>query len=95
MVDAFATGLQLAQILLYELDGMHRRDSNTLWMRTTTLTTLSPHRTFGPRLPLRTRLADPQLLEMKDGVWRTAEIRTEFAGVAFTCGVTHALPHGS
>ncbi|MEV4144918.1 AvrD family protein [Amycolatopsis sp. NPDC049691] len=95
MVDAFATGLQLAQILLYELDGMHRRDSNTLWMRTTTLTTLSPHRTFDRGLPLHTRLAEPRLVEMQDGVWRTADIHTEFAGVAFTCGVTHALPHGS
>ena len=95
MVDAFATGLQLAQILLYELDGLHRRDSNTLWMRSTTLTSTGPHRTFRPGLPLHTRLANTRLVEMNEGVWRTADILTEFAGVAFTCGVTHALPHGS
>ena len=95
MVDAFATGLQLAQILLYELDGLHRRDSNTLWMRTTTLTADSPHRTFRPGLPLHTRLANTRLVEMNDGTWRTADIHTELSGVAFTCAVTHALPHGS
>jgi hypothetical protein len=89
MVDAFATGLQLAQILLYELDGMHRRDSNTLWMRSTTLTSDSPHRTFRPGLRLHTRLENIRLVEMNDGVWRTADIHTELGG---SSGVRVAEP---
>lgn len=95
MVDAFATGLQLAQILLYELDGMHRRDSNTLWMRSTTLSTSGPHRTFDGALPLATWLENPELVDMNGGTWRTADIHTDLGGVTFTCAVTHALPSGS
>ncbi|RLK55086.1 AvrD family protein [Actinokineospora cianjurensis] len=93
MVEAFATGLQLAQVLLYEMDGMRRSGSNTLWMRSTTLTATRPAGGTGP-LALRTTLANTGLIEMNGGVWRTADIHTDLAGIRFTCAVAHALPRG-
>ncbi|GLW93283.1 AvrD family protein [Actinokineospora globicatena] len=93
MVEAFAAGLQLAQVLLYEMDGMRRSGSNTLWMRSTTLTATRPVAGTGP-FALRTSLATTNLVEMNGGVWRTADIHTELAGVRFTCAVAHALPRG-
>ena len=41
-VDCFVTGLQLAQILLYGLDGMTRAASDTLWMRSTAIDIARP-----------------------------------------------------
>jgi len=94
MVDAFATGLQLAQVLLYELDSMRRSASNTLWMRSTTLEVAHPVRPVGGPLPLLTELRDPNLIEMGGGVWRTADVVAELGGVRFTCAVAHSLPRG-
>ncbi|MEU4445694.1 AvrD family protein [Actinosynnema sp. NPDC050801] len=92
MVDAFATGLQLAQILLYELDSMRRGDSNTLWMRSTTLDVVHPRRPMADALPLVTTLTNTDLIDMDGGRWRTADIVTDLAGITFTCAVAHALP---
>ena len=92
MVDAFATGLQLAQILLYELDAMRRADSNTLWMRSTTLEVTDPRLPAADLLPLTTTLANTALIDMDGGRWRTADIGTDLAGITFTCAVAHALP---
>ncbi|GAA4438441.1 AvrD family protein [Actinokineospora soli] len=92
MVDAFATGLQLAQILLYELDGMRRADSNTLWMRSTTLDVRDPRRPADGPLALTTGLDNSELIAMDGGRWRTADVVTDLAGTTFTCAVAHALP---
>lgn len=94
-VDAFATGLQLAQILLYELDTMSRGASNTLWMRTTTIEIAGPRRPMADALPLTTSLRRPALVDMTGGRWRTADIVTELAGITFACAVTHALPRAA
>lgn len=91
-VDAFVTGLQLAQILLYELDSMRRSDSNTLWMRSTVIEIDQPRRALSEVLPLTTSLSDVSLVDMDGGTWRTATIAIDLAGVAITCAVTHALP---
>jgi len=37
-IDLFVSALQLSQVLLYELDGVDRACSNTLWMRRTDIT---------------------------------------------------------
>ncbi|GGS37343.1 AvrD family protein [Actinokineospora fastidiosa] len=91
-VDAFATGLQLAQILLYEHDSMRRSESNTLWMRSTVLDVPRPDRPMADALPLTTTLRDPALIDMDGGRWRTAQIHCDLAGITFTCAVAHALP---
>ncbi|MEU5000854.1 AvrD family protein [Streptomyces sp. NPDC021622] len=93
MVDAFVTALQLAQIMLYDLDGMRRQDSETLWMRQTTITASRPDR---PRqgVPVTTHLADPDLLRMGGGTWRTLDVVAELAGLRVRSAVAHRLPEG-
>jgi hypothetical protein len=95
LIDCFVGSLQLAQILLYELDGIHRAVSNTLWMRQTVLEAARPQAPGpeghdGPR-QLTTTLADPTVLT-KDGTnWRTAEILGRLDGVSLRCAVAHQL----
>ncbi|GAA1890223.1 AvrD family protein [Streptantibioticus ferralitis] len=94
VIDAFVTALQLAQIMLYDLDGMRRQDSNTLWMRQTTLTASRPDRpTEGIRVT--TRLDEPGLLRMGGGVWRTLDVVAELAGLHVRSSVAHRLPEGT
>ncbi|WP_327728386.1 AvrD family protein [Streptomyces sp. NBC_00487] len=93
VIDAFVTALQLAQIMLYDLDDMRRQDSNTLWMRQTTLTASRPDRP-AEGVPVRTRLADPGLLRMRDGTWRTLDVVAELAGIQVRSAVAHQLPEG-
>lgn len=92
-VDAFVIGLQLGQLLLYALDGVPRKRSNTLWMRRTVL---EPDPLRGP-LPAvastTVRLEHSKLLQnSKSEVWRSADIVGEFHGVRMRCAVAHRLP---
>ncbi|MER5938186.1 AvrD family protein [Streptomyces sp. NPDC001928] len=94
MIDAFVTALQLAQIMLYDLDGMRRQDSNTLWMRQTTLTASRPDRPT-TAVPVTTRLDEPGLLRMGGGTWRTLDVVAELAGLQVRSAVAHQLPEGN
>lgn len=95
MVDTFVVGLQLGQVLLYELDGVSRADSNTLWMRQTTLETTTPVRPVPNQIDTDFALDNVALLTAGDGaVWRRADIVGELAGVVLRCSVAHRLPDG-
>lgn len=92
-VDIFVTALQTAQVLLYDLDDMSRADSNTLWMRRTTITA-GPHREQREQdgVTVSTRLDNCELLDKDDQLWRTADIVATAADMELTCSVTHQLP---
>uniref|UniRef100_A0AAU2JRY0 AvrD family protein n=1 Tax=Streptomyces sp. NBC_00049 TaxID=2903617 RepID=A0AAU2JRY0_9ACTN len=93
MVDAFVTALQLAQVMLYEHDGVNRKDSNTLWMRQTVMTAPEPPLPHGAEAaPVTTRLADLGLLRLGGGLWRTLDVVAEMAGIHVRSAVTHRLP---
>jgi avirulence D protein (AvrD) len=93
MIDSFVVALQLGQILLYETDGMSRADSDTLWMRHTTLTAEPPSgRQAGMWFPATTELHDSSLLHARSGTWRTATIVGDCFGVVTRCAVAHLLP---
>lgn len=93
VIDAFVTALQLAQVMLYDLDGMRRQDSNTLWMRQTTFTATRPDR-GDARLPVQVALEDAQLHTMRGQTWRTLDITGELPGLRVRSAVAHQLPEG-
>lgn len=95
MVDAFVTALQLAQVMMYDLDNVRRQDSDTLWMRQTTMTAAEPKRAWGADIPVTTELADPALLQMGADTWRTFTVLAEVAGITVRSAVTHRLPGSS
>lgn len=92
ILDAFVSALQLGQILLYELDGLDRAESNTMWMRQTTLEIGDADPVAGPER-LDVRLEDTELLTMSDGRrWRTADIVARLARLEMRCSIAHHLP---
>ncbi|MFI8418970.1 AvrD family protein [Streptomyces sp. NPDC085479] len=93
MIDAFVTALQLGQVMLYDLDDMRRQDSNTLWMRQTTLTASRPDR-GDTALPVEVELAETELHRMRGETWRTLDIVGRLPGLRVRSAVAHQLPEG-
>lgn len=97
LIDAFVVALQLGQILLYELDGLTRADSDTLWMRSTVWEASSPWRPLTPPEgglhAVTAELRDATRLTTRHGdTWRRADIAAELAGVRVVSSVAHRLP---
>jgi hypothetical protein len=97
LVDAFVVALQIGQVLLYELDGIDRADSDTLWMRSTHISATTPHRprTAGGEepLPLRVELRDAATAQLRGDLWRRADIASHLADITVICSVAHRLPN--
>ncbi|TDU04080.1 avirulence D protein (AvrD) [Streptomyces sp. 846.5] len=92
MIDLFVSALQLGQILLYELDGVDRASSNTLWMRGTTIDAVPVPADEPADGRFRTVLDNPVRLATPQGTWRSARIVATHAGMRLTCKVAHLLP---
>ncbi|HEU5160772.1 MAG TPA: AvrD family protein [Streptosporangiaceae bacterium] len=92
-IDGFVIGLQLGQLLLYELDRVPRARSNTLWMRETVIDLDLRRRPLPALAPTTAVLDQPRLLENSKGEkWRCADIVGEFQGIRLRCSVAHRLP---
>lgn len=91
-IDLFVSALQLAQVLLYDLDGLDRASSHTLWMRRTDITPVTSQDATPADRRLTIRLEESKQLPTKQGTWRTARIHAHHAGLALDCGVVHLLP---
>ncbi|MFM9445715.1 AvrD family protein [Streptomyces acidiscabies] len=92
MVDAIAVMGQLAQILMYELDGLTRGGSDTLWLRRAELATDLPLRAVDRAFPVHARVADSRLVDIDDHQWRVCDLSYGFHGITGTFSVTHRLP---
>ncbi len=94
MVDALVCSAQLAQVLLYRLDGIDRSHSDTLWMRRLTLASetarsVSVGTEFTPVVTARRT----SVVTMGGSLWRSADLElTGFGGLTATCRVAHRLP---
>lgn len=91
VIDSFVVALQLGQALLYEIDEIPRAESDTLWMRHTTIIDAAPA-VPGEQLTAAARLHDPVLAPGRDTLWRTATIDGDLEGVRTRCAVAHRLP---
>lgn len=96
MIDSFVVSLQLAQVMIYELDSVNRRDSNTLWMLNTDLRAEKAHRPYdtGPLLA-RTTIEDKHLLPLNGSTWRNVDVVGDFGEIHLRCSFAHALPEGA
>ncbi|GAA3760406.1 hypothetical protein GCM10022402_42880 [Salinactinospora qingdaonensis] len=92
MVDCFVVNLQLAQVLMYEMDGIRRSDSNTLWMLNTVLEAQHPHRSTAPPLRAHTNVTNKHLLTLRGDTWRNVDLAGTLAGVELRCSFAHQLP---
>ncbi|MEV7596085.1 AvrD family protein [Kitasatospora sp. NPDC089797] len=93
ILDVFVATIQLGQILLYEIDGVPRSESNTLWMRQTVLDIADPHRPVTDPEPLSVRLEGTELLTSRDGeTWRLVDIVGRLRHMSVRCSAAHRLP---
>lgn len=89
MVDAFVSILQMVQVLLYEMDGVPRSESNTLWMQQTTLELSADHR---PDQSADATIIDSRLIDMPDGQWRNVEFVGSVGTIRQRSLFAHRLP---
>jgi hypothetical protein len=92
MIDCFVVNLQLAQVLMYEMDAVERKNSNTLWMIRTVMQAENPHRPCQVPLAAHTAITGKHLLKLRGGTWRNTEIVGELGGVTMRCSLAHELP---
>ncbi|MEV0092292.1 AvrD family protein [Streptomyces sp. NPDC050738] len=96
LVDCFVVNLQLAQVLMYELDSLTRESSNTLWMMQTVLEAPEdPQPLAVPvsgALETATTLTAARKLPLRGGIWRTVELHSRMAGIEMRCSFAHELP---
>jgi hypothetical protein len=92
LLDCFVVNLQLVQVMMYELDSVNRKDSNTLWMLRTTLETDRPHRPYGDAVPARAAITGKHLLPLRGGTWRNVDVRGDCGGVSLRSSFAHELP---
>jgi hypothetical protein len=91
-IDAFVSSLQLAQVLMYELDGVTRAESNTLWMLHTSLELPAVPRPVAERTPVTCSIARKHLLPLRGATWRNVDIAGDCGGVSLRCSFAHELP---
>jgi Pseudomonas avirulence D protein (AvrD) len=91
-VDGIITAAQLAQAMLYRLDGLDRGDSNTLWMRRVALTSESPHQPLVDPIAATVATTDTHVSLVRGYPWRTADMTAQMLGWHGSCTLTHVLP---
>ncbi|MCC8929101.1 AvrD family protein [Rhodococcus sp. I2R] len=89
-IDAFVAALQAGQVLLYELDGIKRAESNTLWMRRTRISAPGPLRQAS-KAAFRVELSQPRVVVYGGSNWRAATIKAEVDQISVACSVTHRV----
>jgi hypothetical protein len=92
MIDCFVVNLQLAQVLMYELDSIARQDTNTLWMIKTRLEAERPRRPFGDSVLAEAQIAAKPLVPLRGGMWRNVDISAQCGGVTLRSSFAHELP---
>ncbi|MEU2252775.1 AvrD family protein [Nocardia xishanensis] len=92
-IDAIVGAAQLSQILLYQMDGLDRSSSNTLWMRKLEFVTEGPRRPSSEPFDGTVEIRRTSTIDRGGQRWRSADLLIkEFQGVTGFCLLAHQLP---
>lgn len=98
LIDAFVTGMQLGQIMLYEMDQITRRNSSNLWMRSISITDerLSDDiiDDMSDATNMTASLDNVSLTRKAEQSWRCADIVASINHIHFRCSVAHQINTG-
>ncbi|WNI15074.1 AvrD family protein [Actinacidiphila sp. ITFR-21] len=90
MVDGIVATAQMAQAVMYAMDGVERRQTGTLWMRRLAMTAKTPYQpldnAFVCSLSVRRRLLGRGAED-----WRMYEVAALFQGIAVSSSVAYAV----
>jgi hypothetical protein len=92
MIDAIVVTAQLAQIFLYELDGVPRSRSKTMWLREISLRSATPYQPTSQRFEASIDVAKAPLIPLAGEVYRTGEADYRVHGIRGRFKIAHALP---
>ena len=93
-IDVFVSLLQLGQVLMYELDGISRDKSETLWMQRLVLRPSSDHEgcnSVVDRAMATLRITDHQLLTLPNGKWRNVDFAGDSGGIDLSATFAHRV----
>jgi hypothetical protein len=92
-LDVFVTCSQLAQVILYSLDGLVRHETSTLWMLRTYFSEFADDANDGMRA--KAVVSSTQIIELNGRRWRNAEIVGTLGNKVAKITFAHALPSAS
>ncbi len=90
MIDCITIQAQLAQVLLYHLDGINRAATDTLWMRRVTMESNTPYPLVNAFIA-STAIVQSRCLSMQGDLWRTADFVGECQGITTRYSLAHRL----
>lgn len=91
LLDAVIFCAQVGQVALYSLDGLHRHETDPLWLRRAKFVRATPSTTSFESLICSVRIDRTQFIERNGVRWRTASLVGAFAGIAVTFQLAHSL----
>ncbi|PKE29916.1 hypothetical protein CWS43_14315 [Rahnella sp. AA] len=89
-IDVFVTCAQLAQVLLYSLDGLSRSETSTLWMIRTNFSEDAGE--IKNHDKVKTLISTSQIIELNGKQWRNAEVLGTLGNKKAKITFAHALP---
>lgn len=91
-VDCLVCMAQLAQSVMYSLDQVERRESDTLWMRTVWFEADRPRNPMQQPFIALLEITKSRLLSHDGALWRTADVAGDFHGLRVGSSLAHRLP---
>lgn len=92
MIDSMIVLAQLAQAVLYALDGLSRGGTNTLWMRKIDMTRSGPHQPIDGAVPCSTRIDRGSVVDLGGARWRVCSMSGSYGDTRVRYAVGHQLP---
>lgn len=89
-IDVFVTCAQLAQTLLYSLDGLTRNETSTLWMIRSHFSEGSE--SANPEMKAKAFISGSRIIELNGCKWRNADIVGSLGNKDVRITFAHALP---
>lgn len=89
-IDVFVTCAQLAQVLLYSLDGLSRSETSTLWMIRANFSEDAGE--IKNHDKVKTLISTSQIIELNGKQWRNAEVLGTLGNKKAKITFAHALP---
>jgi hypothetical protein len=94
-VDAVLGIGQLAQALLYELDGIDPQRGAAMWMRRISALCGRPGIPASSAFLGVAKINRTRLVKVGETTWRTADLRTAFGGMTGTCSLALQIPQAA
>lgn len=92
VLDCIVAIAQLSQVLIYEMDDVNRKNSNTLWMRKVKI---DRKRVTQPIFqPSSIKVEKTKVVKMRQEKWRMVDLEGAFYNYNFQYSLAHILPEG-